>query len=221
VLFFFWGCHWTAQFRESGVCIRVCVIRKSHEQCNITYWHRRTSCMSCAHALERLLLEDLRDILGGDEDELALTLLHIVEPLQHPLSVLQEARRLALTSPSPVASVEMQPLEAADRHPAPSQKLPTSKQPTPPAAPASAPPLSSASIAPSPLSLNLLPYTLNHSLQTGDSNLVANTTIDSSRKEKVPQQQGLDIGRPLSNLVVKVTKSPAISPGHRGFVSKL
>jgi len=46
VLFFLGGCHWTVQFRESGVCIRVCVVRKSHEQCNMTYRHRHTSCMS-------------------------------------------------------------------------------------------------------------------------------------------------------------------------------
>ena len=161
----------------------------------------------CAHWLHNLLPEGLqRDIFSGDEDELALTLLDILEPLQYPLSVLQKARtRLPLRRSS------------ADRHPAPSQKLPTSKQPTPPAAHASAPPLSSASIAPSPLSLNLLSYTPPHSTQTGDSNLVVNTTIDSSRKEKVPQQQGQDIGRPTSNLVVKVTQLPAISPGHWGL----
>jgi len=87
--------------------------------------------------------------------------------------------------------------------------------------PASAPFLSSASIDPSPLSLNLLSYTPPHSTQTGDSNLVTNTTIDSSRKEKVPQQQGQDIGCPTSNLVVKVTQSLAISPGHWGFVLKM
>ena len=115
----------------------------------------------------------------------------------------------------------MPPLESADRHPAPLQKLPTSKQPTPSAAPASAPPLSSALIAPSPLSLNLLSYTTPHSTQTGDSNLVANTTIDSNRKEKVPEQQRQDIGRQTSNLVVKVTQSPAISPGHWGFVLRM
>jgi len=44
---------------------------------------------------------------------------------------------------------------------------------------------------------------------------------DSSRKEKVQQQQGQDIGRPASNLVVKVMHSPAISPGHWGFVLKM
>ena len=33
-------------------------------------------------------------------------------------------------------------------------------------------------------------------------------------------QQGQDIGRPASNLVVKVTQSPAISLGHWGFVLK-
>ena len=66
-----------------------------------------------------------------------------------------------------------------------SQELPTSKQQTPPAAPASAPPLSSTLIAPSPLSFNL-PY-INPPSQTGDSHLVAYTTIDSNRKEKVQQ----------------------------------
>jgi len=58
-------------------------------------------------------------------------------------------------------------------------------------------------------------------LQTGDSDLVTNRTIDSSRKDKVPQQQDQDIGSPTSNLVVKVTQSPAISPGHWGYVLKL
>jgi len=79
-----------------------------------------------------------------------------------------------------------------------------SKQPTPPAASTSAPPHSSASIAPMPLFLNLFPWKPPHSSQTGDSNLVANKTIDSSRKEKVPLQHGLDIGSPTSNLVVEV-----------------
>jgi len=51
--------------------------------------------------------------LNGDEDELTLTLLDIVEPLQHPLSVLQNARRHALASPSLVTSEEMQLLESA------------------------------------------------------------------------------------------------------------
>jgi len=174
----------------------------------------------CAHWLHNLLPEGLQcDLFGGNEDELALTLLDIVEPLQYPLSVLQKARRHATASPLLVASEEMPPLESADRYPAPSQKLPTSKQPTLPVAPTLAPPLSSALIAPSSLSLNLLP--MNPPSQTGDSHLVAYTTIDSSRKEKVPQQQGQDIGRPASNLVVKVTQSPAISPGHWGFVLKM
>jgi len=66
------------------------------------------------------------DILG-DEDELALLLQDIVEPLQHSLSMLQKVRRHVLASPSLVASEEMQLLESADRHPAPSQKLLTSK----------------------------------------------------------------------------------------------
>jgi len=139
--------------------------------------------------------------LNGDKDEQALTLLDIVVPLQHPLSVLQEARRHALTrqavlrrrhayGPSAallVASDEILPLESAERYPAPSQKLPTSKQSTSPAAPTLAPPLLSASIAPNPLFLNLLP--INSPSQTGDSNLVADKTIDSSHKERVPQQR--------------------------------
>jgi len=37
----------------------------------------------------------------------------------------------------------------------------------------------------------------------------------------VPQQQDQDIGSPTSNLVVKVTQSLAISPGHWGVVLKL
>jgi len=156
----------------------------------------------CAHALERLLPKGLdRDILNGDKDEQALTLLDIVVPLQHLLSVLQEARRHVLTRqavlrrrhayrPSAaliVASDEVPPLESAERYPAPSQKPPKSKQSTSPAAPASAPPLSSASIDPTPLFLNLLP--INPPSQTGDSNLVADKTISSSHKEKVPQQK--------------------------------
>jgi len=88
----------------------------------------------------------------------------IVKPLQHPLSVLQKARSHVPASPLLVASDEMPPLESADRHPAPSQKLPTSKQLTLPAVPSLAPPLSSASIVPSPLSLNLLSYTPPHTL---------------------------------------------------------
>jgi len=46
-------------------------------------------------------------------------------------------------------------------------------------------------------------------------------TIDSSCKDKVPQQQDQDIGSPMSNLVVKVTQSPITSPGHWGYVLKL
>jgi len=176
----------------------------------------------CAHALERLLPEGLdHDFFNDDENELAMILLDIVEPLQYSLSVLQQECRHALASPLLVSSEDMPPLESADRQPAPSQKLPTSKQPTPPAVPAFAPLLSSASIDPSPLSLNLLSYTLPHSKQTGDSNLVTNTTIDSSRKEKVLQQQEQDIGCPTSNLVGKVTRSLDISPGHWGFVLKM
>jgi len=93
----------------------------------------------------------------------------------------QKARRHAPVSPPLVVSDEMTPLGPANRHPAIPQKLPTSKQP--PVAPASAPPLSSTLIDPTPLSLNL-PY-INPPSQTGDSHLVAYTTIDSNRKEKV------------------------------------
>jgi len=111
----------------------------------------------CAHWLHNLLPEGLQhDLFSGNENELALTLLDVVELLQCPLSVLQKARRHALASPPLVASEEMLPLESANQHPTPSQKLTTSKQPTSPAAPASAPPLSSALISPSSLSLNLL-----------------------------------------------------------------
>jgi len=111
----------------------------------------------CARWLHKFLPEDLqRDLFSGDEDKLALTLLGIVEPLQYPLSVLQKARRHALASPLLVDGAGCWEM-SADQHPAPSQKQSTSKQLTPPAAPASAPPLSSASIAPSSLSLNLLP----------------------------------------------------------------
>jgi len=74
-------------------------------------------------------------------------------------------------------------------------------------------------MVPNPLSLNL-PY-INPPSQKGDSHLVAYTTIDSSRKEKVQEQQGQDIGLPASNLVVKVAQSLAISPGHWGFVLKM
>ena len=110
-----------------------------------------------------------------------------------------------LASPLLVASDEMTLLGPADRHPAPSQKLPTSKQPTPPAAPASAPPLSSASIAPNPLFLNLVP--MNPPSQTGDSNLVADKTINSSHKEVVPQQQG----HSLLPLPIDVSGQPLLS----------
>ena len=60
-----------------------------------------------AHWLHHLLPENLHhNILGGDEDELVLTLLDIVEPLQLPLSVLHmhKARSHVLASPSLVTS---------------------------------------------------------------------------------------------------------------------
>jgi len=88
----------------------------------------------CAHALELLLPKGLQYDVLGNEDELAMILQDIVEPLQHPLSVLQKARRHVTASPLNIASSEMRLLEPADGHPAPSQKPPTSKQPTPPAA---------------------------------------------------------------------------------------
>ena len=98
------------------------------------------------HFLEPLLPEGLdRDICNGDEDEQALTLRDIVEPLQQPLSVLQKERRVKLASLSLVISDKMQQLESTDRHPATPQKLPMSTQSTLPAAPASAPLLPSAS----------------------------------------------------------------------------
>ena len=46
-----------------------------------------------------------RDLFSGDEEELALTLLDIVEPLSYPLSVLQKARRQVLASP-PLGDVQ-------------------------------------------------------------------------------------------------------------------
>jgi len=170
----------------------------------------------CARWLHKFLPEGLqRDLFSGDEDELALTLLDIVEPLQYPLSVLQKARRHALASPLLVDGAgcwEMPPLESADQHPAPSQKLPTSRQLTPPAAPASAPPLSSASITPNSLSLNLIP--MNSPLQTGDSNLVADKTIDSSYKEKVPQQKARRHA-PASPPLVASDEMTLLGPAHR------
>jgi len=79
----------------------------------------------------------------------------------------------------------MSPLESADRHTASSQKLLTSKQPTPHTVPALSPSLSSDLIPPSPQSLNLVSQRLVDRTQTGDSNLVDMTTIDSRYKGKV------------------------------------
>jgi len=78
-------------------------------------------------------------------------LLEIVEPIQHPLSVLQQTHKDTLDSMLLFVSDEILPLEPTNRDPASLQKLPTSKHPTPPAAAASAPLLSSALIAPIPL----------------------------------------------------------------------
>ena len=78
------------------------------------------------------------------------------KPLFHRMKQYWQAvlRRRHAYGPSAallVASDEILPLESAERYPAPSQKLPTSKQSTSPAAPTLAPPLLSASIAPNPL----------------------------------------------------------------------
>jgi len=97
---------------------------------------------------------------------LVLPLQYIVEPLQHPLSVFQKARRHVLASLSLDACDEMPLLEPADQHPAPSQKLQTSKHPTLPAAPASTPLLSSSLIAPISFFFNLLSQIQPQSLQT-------------------------------------------------------
>ena len=94
-------------------------------------------------------------------------------------------RRHALASPLIVACEVMPPLESADRHSTPSQKLPTSKQQTPPAAPPSAPLFRLLRFL--PLCVNLFP--INQPSQTGDSNLVVNKTIDRRHMEKVPQEK--------------------------------
>ena len=169
----------------------------------------------CAHFLNKLLPEGLdHDICNGDEDEQTLNLLDIVDPLHQPLSVLKKERRVALTSPLLVVSDEMLQLESTDRHLETLQKLPMSKQSTLPTAPTSATLLPFASIVPNPLSLNLPSKTPLYSTQTGNSNLVANTTVDSSHEEKLPRQQGQDIDRPLSLLPLPVNGSgqPLLSP---------
>jgi len=56
----------------------------------------------CAHFLNQLLPEGL---VNGDEDEQALNLRDIIEPLQQLLSVLQKERRVALASPSLVVLI--------------------------------------------------------------------------------------------------------------------
>jgi len=80
----------------------------------------------------------------------------------------------------------MSPLESVDRHTASSQKLLTSKQPTPHSVPALAPSLSSDLIPPSPQSLNLVSQHLLDRTQTEDSNFVDITTIDNRYKGKAP-----------------------------------
>jgi len=105
-------------------------------------------------------------------------------------------------------------LASTNRHPETSQKLPISKQSTLPVAPASAPLLPSTSIVPNPLSFNLPSKTPLYSTQTGNSNLVANTTVDNSHEEKLPRQQGQDIDSPLSLLPLPVhgCGQPLFSP---------
>jgi len=80
----------------------------------------------------------------------------------------------------------MSPLESTDRHTASSQKLLPSKQSTPHGAPALEPSPASDLFPPSPQSLNLVSQHLLDRTQTGDSNLVDITTIDTSYKGKVP-----------------------------------
>ena len=68
----------------------------------------------CFHFLEPLLPEGLdRDICNGDEDEHALNLRDIVEPLQQPLSVLQKERRVTLASLSKTSSASVAQLVRA------------------------------------------------------------------------------------------------------------
>jgi len=73
-------------------------------------------------------------------------------------------------------------------------------------------PLLSVSIALSPLSLNLLP--INPPSQTGDSNLVADKTIDSNHKEKVPQQKARRHALTSSLLVASEEMTP-LGPANR------
>jgi len=69
----------------------------------------------CAHFLNMLLPKGLdRDICNGDEDEHALNLRDIVEPLQQPLSVLQKERRVLLASLPLVVSDKMLQLESTN-----------------------------------------------------------------------------------------------------------
>ena len=150
----------------------------------------------CTNWLHNLLPEGLqRDLFSCEEEELALTLLDIIEPLQYTLPVLQKARRHALASPLLFASEDMQPVESADRHPTPSQKLPTLKQATPPAALALVPPLSSALISPSSLSLNLLP--INPPSQKGDSNLVPTRQSTAATRKRCRSRRPADTRLPL------------------------
>jgi len=166
----------------------------------------------CAHWLHNLLPEGLRrDLFSGDEDELALTLW---TSLSRSSTRFPCCRRPADTR-LPLRRSSL--LRRCRRWSWPMQKLPTSKQPTLPAAPASAPPLSSALISPSSLSLNLLP--INPPSQTGDSNLVANKKIDSSHKEKVPQQKARRHALASPPLVASDEMTP-LGPADRHAISQ-
>jgi len=107
------------------------------------------------------------------------------QPLVSP-EMIQKTRKHTPVSPTLVASDEMSPLESADRHTAPLQKLLTSKQPTSQPVPALGPSLSSDLITHRPQSLNLVSKNLVDRTQTGDSNLVDIPTIDRSYRAKVP-----------------------------------
>ena len=146
--------------------------------------HERSHC----HWLHDLLPEGLqRDLFSGDEDKLALTRLDIVEPLQYPLSVLQKARRHVLASPPLVASDEMTPLGPANRHPAPSQKLPTSRQLTPPCSACFSTP---SFICFDCSQLSIFESALHQpTLANRRFEFSCNKTIDTGHRKKVPQQK--------------------------------
>jgi len=153
------------------------------------------------------------DLLNGDEDELALPLLEIIEPLQHPFSELQKARRDALASSS---------LEHDKRHASSSPTFPKLTQPfsyLPITVNCSGQPLLSPESTPlptaSPLASIVLPLLLNlrahislHSTQTIDSNFVATKTINNSHEEAV---LGKDMGSPTSTSTLVSIPLPTVS----------